>query len=216
MFKRETTPFRFEIAANSILPDRDGAGDRMSVSRFTSFVGSGMRMVLMSKSGDVQSWLGAQTRTSLDCRHPPGMVGQNRGNKPAEQDPDFRHAGIHRRKVKAFYHDLEHPVTADDLCTWLELLMDFAGSDLLRLKAIVGVAGRPGPVLLHAVRRLLYPPMTLSQWPSEDRRTRIVLVTRNLNENCLRELLGILTAAGSAHARSKVPSIKPALDRMAG
>jgi G3E family GTPase len=158
----------------------------------------------------------AQTRTLLDYRTYRDVLGQNRGSKVVREHPDFRGAGVNHRKIKAFSHILEYPITADDLCTWLELLMDFAGSGLLRLKAIVRVADRPGPVLLHGGRRLLYPPVTLPQWPSDDRRTRILLIACNLNEDCLRELLDVLTAAASAHARLIASAIQPAPDRVAG
>jgi G3E family GTPase len=144
------------------------------------------------------------------------VVGQNRAGKAIRQDPDFRGASLSHRKIKAYCHILEYPITADDLCTWLELLMDFAGSGLLRLKGIVRVADRSGPVLLHGVRRLLYPPVTLSQWPSDDRRTRILLIACNLNEDCLRELLDVLTTAASAHDRLIASAIQPAPDRVAG
>jgi G3E family GTPase len=110
---------------------------------------------------------------------------------------------------------LDDPIAAEDLCTWLELLMDFAGTGLLQIKAIINVAGWPGPVLLHGAQNMFSAPLSLTGWPTADRRTRIALVTRNLNEECLGELLGILTAA-SAHGRPQTPAIQPQLDRAAG
>jgi hypothetical protein len=90
------------------------------------------------------------------------------------------------------------------------------GLDLLRLKAIVSVAGWPGPILLHGEQNMFSAPLTLTQWPTGDHRTRIALVTRNLNEACLRELLAILTAAVSAGRPSKTPAIQSHPDRAAG
>jgi G3E family GTPase len=197
MLKRETTPFGVEIARSLVLPDRDGnAGDRTSVP----------------PSKDVQTWLDAQNCTSLDYRPPQGV----RGGKAARQNPDYRGAGINRRKIRGFYHTLEYPITAGDLCTWLGLLVDFAGSDLLRFKAIVRVADRLGPVLLQGVQQVFRPPTFLTEWPSGDHRTRIVLITRNLNEDCLRELLGILTAAASAQGRLKAAANEPDPHRVVG
>jgi hypothetical protein len=69
---------------------------------------------------------------------------------------------------------------------------------------------------VHGFRRLLHPPVTLPHWPSDDRRTRILLIACNLNEDCLRELLGVLTAAASAHARLIAPAVQPPPDRVAG
>jgi G3E family GTPase len=201
------------------LPDRNStAADSIPISLLTRVLDRAETTVLnRRKSIDVQSWLDAKSGTPMDYRRPNNIADHDRGKKTVRRDRSHQHAGIKRRaRIGTFCHTLEHPITADDLCTWLELLMDFAGSDLLRLKAIVRVAGHPGPVLLHGLGRCLYPPVTLSQWPSGDRRTRIVLITRNLNEDCLRELLGILTAAASAHGRSQTPAIQPQLDRAAG
>ena len=55
------------------------------------------------------------------------------------------------------------------------------GDDLLRVKAIVAIADRPEqPVVLHGVQHLFHPPVLLPKWPDEDRRTRIVFITRDL------------------------------------
>jgi G3E family GTPase len=55
------------------------------------------------------------------------------------------------------------------------------GDDLLRLKAIVALSDRPDqPVVLHGVQHLFHPPVLLPEWPSEDHRTRMVFITRDL------------------------------------
>jgi hypothetical protein len=55
------------------------------------------------------------------------------------------------------------------------------GADLLRLKAIVAITERPSqPVVLHGVQHLFHAPVLLPEWPSEDHRTRIVFITRDL------------------------------------
>jgi G3E family GTPase len=55
------------------------------------------------------------------------------------------------------------------------------GNDLPRLKAIVALSDRPEqPVVLQGVQHLFHPPVLLPQWPSEDRRTPMVFITRDL------------------------------------
>jgi G3E family GTPase len=183
-----------------ILPDRNTA-DPSPASLLTNFLSGGMTVPNDCKSMD------AQRRFFAECR--------NRRRRNLRQGPGHRNVG-RRTGIRTFYHILEHPIAAEDLCTWLALLMDFAGTDLLRLKAIVGVAGWPGPVLLNGEQHMFSAPLTLTKWPTGDHRTRIALVTRNLNEDCLRELLAILTVAVSAGRGSKTPAIQPHPDRTAG
>src|SRR5205823_487478 len=76
------------------------------------------------------------------------------------------------------------------LSGWLDALASIRGDDLLRLKAIVAIADRPDqPVVLHGVQHLFHPPVFLPSWPSEDRRTRIVFITRGLPRETIEESL---------------------------
>jgi G3E family GTPase len=43
--------------------------------------------------------------------------------------------------------------------------------------------------VIHGVQHLIHPIDRLERWPSEDRRTRIVLIGRNLNVDALRAAL---------------------------
>ena len=49
-----------------------------------------------------------------------------------------------------------------------------------RIKGIVNVAGRAGPVVVQGVQHLFHLPLALKTWPDEDRRSRLVFITRNL------------------------------------
>jgi G3E family GTPase len=69
------------------------------------------------------------------------------------------------------------------------------GDDLLRLKAIIALADRPDqPVVLHGVQHLFHPPVLLPEWPSEDHRTRIVFITRDLPREMIEESLAAFEA----------------------
>jgi G3E family GTPase len=204
-------PFRVRIL---ILPDRNTA-DPSSTSPLTSFLSDETAVPSNRNSVDAQSLLFAEYSAALDSRHPNDIGHHSPGRRNPRQKPGHRELD-RRTAIKTFHHILEHPIAAEDLCTWLELLMDFAGTDLLRLKAIVSVAGWPGPVLLYGEQNMFSAPLSLTQWPTGDHRTRIALVTRNLNEECLQELLAILTAAVSAARRSKMPATQPHPDRAAG
>jgi G3E family GTPase len=72
------------------------------------------------------------------------------------------------------------PVAWADLSAWLESLASLKGPDLLRMKGLVNVGGRAGPVALNGVQHVFHPPQELKAWPDADRRTRIVFITRNI------------------------------------
>lgn len=64
---------------------------------------------------------------------------------------------------------------------WLERLVLLHGDRVLRMKAVLHVQARPGPVAIHSARHLLFPPRMLPSWPDGDsRRSRIALIARGL------------------------------------
>jgi G3E family GTPase len=69
---------------------------------------------------------------------------------------------------------------------WLKRLRLEAGERLLRVKGLVGVPGRDGPVVIQGVHHVLHPPVALDRWPDPDTRTRLVLITRGLGQAPLR------------------------------
>jgi G3E family GTPase len=80
--------------------------------------------------------------------------------------------------VKAFALYLEEPVTDTGLVAWLHLLASLRGANLLRMKALLNVEGRP--VAVHAVQTIIDEPVTLDEWPDAERRSRLVFITRDL------------------------------------
>ncbi len=57
------------------------------------------------------------------------------------------------------------------------------------MKGIVRLAEDPErPVVLHGVQHVVHPPVVLPHWPGEDRRTRLVFITRDLDESYVRKL----------------------------
>lgn len=71
------------------------------------------------------------------------------------------------------------------------LLTGFLGSgkQLLRLKALVIVAGRDRPVVLHGIQHVLHAPEELPAWPDADRASRFVFITDGLEAGFVRQLL---------------------------
>lgn len=76
---------------------------------------------------------------------------------------------------------------------WLEVLTMFAGANILRIKGILNLAEFDQPLVIHGVQHIFHPPVMLDAWPSDDRRSRIVFITRDLDEAALRDTLAIMT-----------------------
>jgi len=96
----------------------------------------------------------------------------------------------HDDKIRAFCLVRDKPMSWSALSGWLDALASMRGDDLLRVKAIVAIADRPDqPVVLHGVQHLFHPPVLLPEWPSEDHRTRIVFITRDLPRETIEDTL---------------------------
>ena len=96
----------------------------------------------------------------------------------------------HRADVNAWCLVHDGPLQWASVRRWIKSVVSLRGDRLLRLKGLINVAGEPGPIAVHAVQHVLHPPVRLERWPDEDRRTRLVLITRSLDlrgaENALR------------------------------
>jgi G3E family GTPase len=70
----------------------------------------------------------------------------------------------------------------------METLIALRGTDLLRVKGLLAVAGCRGPVLIQIVQHLAHPPIELASWPDQDRSSRLVFITRNIALAQVRDL----------------------------
>ncbi|MGH7126309.1 MAG: CobW family GTP-binding protein [Stellaceae bacterium] len=106
---------------------------------------------------------------------------------PEIEPHDHQHAthDDHRHGISSHCLVHEAPLSWPRLARWLEALASLRGPDLLRLKGIVAVEGRAGPVVIHAVQHVLHAPRELQAWPDADHRSRIVLITRNIAPDAL-------------------------------
>jgi G3E family GTPase len=127
----------------------------------------------VTKSADVRRWLRDEAFES----------GHNH---------EHEHLDVNRHddRIRAFCIIRERPISWTALSAWLDALAEMRGDDLLRLKAIVALLDRPDqPVVLHGVQHLFHPPVLLPEWPSEDHRTRMVFITRDLPREAIERTL---------------------------
>ena len=87
----------------------------------------------------------------------------------------------HGSDIQAYSVILDEPVSEIGFMTALELLILNQGADLLRVKGIVNTAENPDlPLIVHGVQHLFHEPARLDSWPTNDHRTRLVFIARNI------------------------------------
>ncbi len=85
---------------------------------------------------------------------------------------------------------------------WFDTLIAYKGRDILRVKGILFLEGIESPFAFHGVQHVFDPPVPLKNWTGKDRRTRIVLIGRNLNRPEIQRSLDMLRNARPADAKS--------------
>jgi G3E family GTPase len=107
-------------------------------------------------------------------------------------------AGAHDASIRSFCLWFDKPFTWDSFAAAVQVLTSLRGADLLRVKGLVNVAGERGPVLVQGAQHVFHPPLTLEAWASDDRRSRLVFITRNLERESVESLFA---AVGTVAAR---------------
>jgi G3E family GTPase len=153
-----------------------------------------------TKSIDVRRWLAAETYVQAGHRQHDSHGDHDHGAH--RDDVAGRHpahnVNRHDDHIKAVCLIVDEPIPGPTLDCWLDMLFRLKGPDLLRFKGIVNVSGLKGPLVIHGVQHVIHPPLMLKAWPSEDRRTRMVFITRDLDEVMLRDSLKLFTADGAS------------------
>ena len=92
----------------------------------------------------------------------------------------------HDARIAATCLTHDEPLEWAEVNDWLSAVRAAYGENLLRVKGIVNLRGEAGPVIVHGVHHVFHPPVALEGWPDADRRTRLVLITRDLPADTLR------------------------------
>lgn len=125
----------------------------------------------------------------------------------------------HNADVNSACLTLDQPLKLPVLDMWLDALTAQQGPDLLRMKGLINVEGYAGPLLVHGVQHVFHPPRELPEWPSEDRRSRIVLISRKLDQKQLQSSLDFLLSTAIASGTgplSQALQRKPLLPGLGG
>jgi G3E family GTPase len=159
-----------------------------------------------TKSGDVLQWLNAEAYEP-----------DSPSTAPDDHHHHHRHEDVNRHSadIGSFCLQFDTPLHWEHVANWLDALVLGHGNDLLRVKGILNIVGRNRPIVVQAVQRLFHPPFELPKWPSNDRTSRIVFITRGLSRDFVttvfdtirqRKIDGEDVAADAAATVSSSPS----------
>ena len=129
------------------------------------------------RGANVLAWLNSDAYLAKKGKDVP--TSHRRKSKKAEDSTE----------IKSYCMTFDKPVDFRAFSFTLQLLMGMKGSDLLRFKGIVNVKGHPNrPIVIHAVQSVVEEPVWLESWPSDDRRTRLVLIGRGIPKTSIQNL----------------------------
>lgn len=98
----------------------------------------------------------------------------------------------HDDRIRSHVIVRDQPLSREGVMAWLDMIAAMRGDDLLRVKGIVHMSDDPEhPMVIHGVQHLFHPPETLPRWPSADRRSRIVFITRNIEPDDIEATLTV-------------------------
>jgi G3E family GTPase len=92
----------------------------------------------------------------------------------------------HDSSIRTFSLRFDAPFGWPVFSAALDLIMQLRGPDLLRVKGIVNIDG--APVVVQGVQHIFEPPVTLAGWPSDDRSSRMVFITRGIERAMVEKL----------------------------
>ena len=99
---------------------------------------------------------------------------------------------LHDEQINSASIIVEKPIKDEIFDRWLDTLIILKGPDILRVKGIVFLEGIERPFVFHGVQHIFDPPVKIDNWTGTDRRSRIVVIARNLESSELQRSFDML------------------------
>jgi len=150
-----------------------------------------------TKGPDVRRWLNdeAYVKPKPD-RHDHHHHDHHHHDDGHECGPDCDHdhdhdhdRNRHDDHIRSFCLYEKRPVPWEPFNDFMEELIAARGADVLRVKGLLNVAESPDkPIVVHGVQHMFHPPIQLPRWPDDDHRTRLVFITRDVDNTVVEEM----------------------------
>ena len=143
---------------------------------------------------DVRKWLNAEnlaeksTAPHAHDHRQDGHGDDGHGGDGHGGDSHARHdVNRHDARIRAFCLRSDKALAPGAFDTFIEMLRQLHGPNLLRVKGILSLSDDPDrPVVIHGVQHVFHPPHRLNAWPDADHATRIVFIVRDIDPDHLR------------------------------
>jgi G3E family GTPase len=151
-----------------------------------------------TKSPDVQRWLKEEAyRATGDAaphdhdhdhdHHDHAGCDHDHGHCEHDHGHEHHHHDVNRHddRIRAFCLVEEAPIQWNRFVDFMEALINERGEQVLRIKGLLNIIEADGPVVVHGVQHMFHPPVRLEAWPSDDHRSRVVFITRDVDDDVI-------------------------------
>ena len=133
-----------------------------------------------NKDWNVREWLEIEKNKSTNHLH-------------NHHDLHHKHdVNRHGDEIETFAMVTSQPVSMTSVNFFLELLMSQMGENILRIKGILNIKGKSCPAVIHGVQHIFHPLEWLEKWPSENKQSRLVFITKNTQKDTIDDLFKII------------------------
>lgn len=141
------------------------------------------------KTPDVARWL-REEAYAADVAHKPDYTAHHHHSE--NHDHHAHDINWHDDHVRAYCFITDQPVSRHIYVTLLEQLF-YMGGQILRIKGILNIEGNDRPMAMHSVQHILHPLMPLPAWPDNDRRSKIVFITSDMERETVERIFKAIT-----------------------
>ena len=140
-----------------------------------------------SKTADVARWLNAEAVEKAEHNHHDHNH-HHHGHDHHHHDHGHD-VNRHDARIRAHCLRSDKPLDPRGFDLFLNMLRDFHGPSLLRVKGIVALSDDLSrPLVIHGVQHVFHPPVRLEAWPDADHSTRIVFILKDLGVDFVEKL----------------------------
>jgi G3E family GTPase len=148
-----------------------------------------------TKSADVGQWLREEAYRATE-----GHVHHHGHDHGHSDDDDHGHGHGHGHHHDVSRHDdhihsfvlyFDEPLEWNRIAGALDMMAQTHGANILRIKGLLNLKELDDdqPVVVHAVQHMFHPPAKIEKWPSEDRRSRLVFIVRDLEKQTMESVM---------------------------
>ena len=144
-----------------------------------------------TKSADVGQWLREEAYRATEG-HVHHHEHHGHDHAPGD-DHDHGHHDVSRHDdhIHSFVLYFDEPLEWNRIAGALDMMAQTHGANILRIKGLLNLKELDDdqPVVVHAVQHMFHPPAKIEKWPSEDRRSRLVFIVRDLEKQTMQSVM---------------------------